>query len=176
MGLTPRRTGRLTVGRKATLTLIHGFGHRRPKHNSSLVQWLRLALSKGFNGVVAFLPSPEDGNKSSFSNIQNCGRWKKPRNPVILSVLHHHQNPSDSAIRELVTCFARSRYYFAVPLCSGLTQGANKAPLGSCSLAWLGWPETRSGAELSTHKQHLSIVRRDCISTARIVSQVYRNN
>jgi hypothetical protein len=33
-----------------------------------LVQWLRLAISKGPNGVDVFLPSPEDGNRSSLRN------------------------------------------------------------------------------------------------------------
>jgi hypothetical protein len=44
--------------------------------------------------------SPEDGNRSSFriavfSSIQNSGEWTKSRNPVVVSVIHHRQNPSD---------------------------------------------------------------------------------
>jgi hypothetical protein len=33
------------------------------------VQWLRLALSKGRHRIGVSLPSPEDGNRSSFHNI-----------------------------------------------------------------------------------------------------------
>jgi hypothetical protein len=52
-----------------------------------LGQWLRLALSKGANRVGVSLPSPEDGNRSSFRNvvfpsIYNSGRRTKSRNPV----------------------------------------------------------------------------------------------
>jgi hypothetical protein len=46
------------------------------------------------------LPSPEDGNRCSFQNavfssISNSGGWKKSRNPVILSVTHCPQNPTE---------------------------------------------------------------------------------
>jgi hypothetical protein len=34
-----------------------------------LVQWLRLALSKGANRVGAAIVLPEDGNRSSFQNF-----------------------------------------------------------------------------------------------------------
>jgi hypothetical protein len=34
-----------------------------------LVQWLRLALSEGLNIVDVSLPSPKDGNRSSFWNV-----------------------------------------------------------------------------------------------------------
>jgi hypothetical protein len=37
--------------------------------NNDSVQWLRLALSKGPNKVGTCLPSPEDGNRSSFGNV-----------------------------------------------------------------------------------------------------------
>jgi hypothetical protein len=56
-----------------------------------------LVLSKGPNWGV-FPPSPEDGNRSSFCNVvfsslYNTWRWTKSNNPVILSVIHHRQNP-----------------------------------------------------------------------------------
>jgi hypothetical protein len=38
----------------------------------SLVQWLRLALSKGPNWVGVFPPSPADGNRSNFRNVVFC--------------------------------------------------------------------------------------------------------
>jgi hypothetical protein len=34
-----------------------------------LVQWLKLALSKGPNRVGVFLPTPEDGNRSTLRNV-----------------------------------------------------------------------------------------------------------
>jgi hypothetical protein len=58
---------------------------------TEVVQWLRLALSKGPNWVGVFSTlSPEDGNRSSFRNVVfsslwNTGRWKSPKknsNPV----------------------------------------------------------------------------------------------
>jgi hypothetical protein len=50
-----------------------------------------------------FLKGPEDGNKSSFRNVDilliyNTGRWRKSINPVLLSVIQHRQNPSDPII------------------------------------------------------------------------------
>jgi hypothetical protein len=39
------------------------------KRNDSEVQCLRSALSKEPNGVNIFLPSPEDGNRSSLPNV-----------------------------------------------------------------------------------------------------------
>jgi hypothetical protein len=62
---------------------------------------MRLALSKGPNGVGVSFASPEEENRSSFRNvvfssIQNSGPWTTPRNPVILGVTHHRQNPLDS--------------------------------------------------------------------------------
>jgi hypothetical protein len=47
-----------------------------------------------------FPPSPEDGNRPSFRNVVfssfwNTGRWTKSKNPVILNVIHHRQNPSE---------------------------------------------------------------------------------
>jgi hypothetical protein len=58
-------------------------------------------FSKVPNRVDVSLPSPEDGNRSSFRNVVfsctwNTGRWTKSRNPLILSVVHHRQNTSDS--------------------------------------------------------------------------------
>jgi hypothetical protein len=47
--------------------------------------------------------SLEDGNRSTFQNVvfssfQNTRRWKKSKNPVILSVIHHRQNPLESTL------------------------------------------------------------------------------
>jgi hypothetical protein len=55
-------------------------------------------LSKGPNWVGVFPPSPENGNRSNFRNVvlssfSNTGRWTKLKPPVILSVIHHRQNP-----------------------------------------------------------------------------------
>jgi hypothetical protein len=49
-----------------------------------------LALSKGPNRVGVSLPSPEDGNRSSFRNVVfssylEFGTMDKPTNPVIKS-------------------------------------------------------------------------------------------
>jgi hypothetical protein len=48
-------------------------------------------------------PSPEDGNRSSFRNVvflfsnsSEPGRWTKSENPLILCVIHHRQNPTES--------------------------------------------------------------------------------
>jgi hypothetical protein len=64
-GRTPRRNVRLTVGRNITWTLTW----------IRVIQWLRLALSKGPNRVAVFLLLPEDWNK----------RLTKSRNPAILN-------------------------------------------------------------------------------------------
>jgi hypothetical protein len=58
---------------------------------TGVVQWLRLALSKGPNWVGVFPLTPEDGNRSSFRYVVlisfwNTGRWRKSKNPVILRV------------------------------------------------------------------------------------------
>jgi hypothetical protein len=62
---------------------------------------LRLALSKRPNRVGVVVPSPEDGNRSSFRNVvfsgfYNTGQWTTSKTPVILSVIQHRQNPSES--------------------------------------------------------------------------------
>jgi hypothetical protein len=63
----------------------------RTNHNHwSMVQWLRLALSKGPNWVGVFPPTPEDGNNYSLRNVVFSGsysieRWEKSKNPIILS-------------------------------------------------------------------------------------------
>jgi hypothetical protein len=43
------------------------------------------------------VPSPEDGNRSSFQNVVflsylESGQWTKSKNPVSLSVIHNRQN------------------------------------------------------------------------------------
>jgi hypothetical protein len=63
-----------------------------PLERANLNHW------KGLNRVGFSLPSPEDGNRSSFRNIAfssiyNSGRWTKPRNLVILRVMHLRHNP-----------------------------------------------------------------------------------
>jgi hypothetical protein len=70
------------------------------KPNNILVQWLRLAPFKGPNRVDVSLPSPEDGNRSSFWSVVFSSylefwakeKVQKPSN----SVIHHRQNPLDS--------------------------------------------------------------------------------
>jgi hypothetical protein len=51
---------------------------------------LRLALPKGHIAVGVSLPSPEDGNTSSFRNVvfsfQHAGRWTKSKDPVIMEI------------------------------------------------------------------------------------------
>jgi hypothetical protein len=58
---------------------------------STLIQWLRLALSEGPNRVGVSFPSPEERNRFSFGNVSssiwNSGRRAKSRNPVILRIL-----------------------------------------------------------------------------------------
>jgi hypothetical protein len=75
-----------------------------------VVQWMRLAISKGLNTVDPPPPpqSPKDRNRSSFQNvvfssIQKSGWWVKSRNSIILSVIHHHQNPLDLLIKYTVS-------------------------------------------------------------------------
>jgi hypothetical protein len=51
---------------------------------------------------VSSPPSPEDGNRFNFRNVvfsilQNTGRWKKSKNPVILCVIHHRRNRLESS-------------------------------------------------------------------------------
>jgi hypothetical protein len=69
-----------------------------PVGRTNLKHWTWSAQSKGTNRVGVSLPSPEDGNRSRFRNavlsaIWNSIRWTKCRNPVILSVIQHCQNP-----------------------------------------------------------------------------------
>jgi hypothetical protein len=52
------------------------------------------------------IPSPEDGNRSSFRNVVflssnslESGRWTKSENPLILCVIHHCQNRIESTSR-----------------------------------------------------------------------------
>jgi hypothetical protein len=72
-------------------------------HNmAGVVLWLRIALAKGSNRVSVSIHSIEDGNRFSFQNIVflslwNTGWWIKSRIPVILSVIHHCQNPLEAA-------------------------------------------------------------------------------
>jgi hypothetical protein len=70
------------------------------------VQWLTLDLSNGPNRLVVRLPSLEDGNRSSFRNavfssIYNSEWQTKSRNPAILRVIHHRQNPLDSTCSQI---------------------------------------------------------------------------
>jgi hypothetical protein len=51
--------------------------------------------------TLAALDPLEDGNEPSFQNVffyvsQNIRQWKKNKNPVIPSVIHHYQNPLES--------------------------------------------------------------------------------
>jgi hypothetical protein len=85
---------------------------------NTFVKWLKLPLSKGTNRVGFSFPSPEDGNISSFRSfvlssicIWNSGRWTKSRNPVILSVIHHRQNPSDSNQYAVFLDFNKDSFY-----------------------------------------------------------------
>jgi hypothetical protein len=75
--------------------------------STSVAKWLRLTLSKEPNWVDVCLPSHEARNRSSFRNvvlssISNSGRWTKSSNPMILNIIHHRQNPLDSAVPNLI--------------------------------------------------------------------------
>jgi hypothetical protein len=64
------------------------------------IQRLRLASFNGPNRVDASIPSPDDGNRSSFRNvvflsIRNSGRCTSPEQSDT-ECIHHRQNPSDS--------------------------------------------------------------------------------
>jgi hypothetical protein len=79
------KTHWLTVSRKVTLTLALTLTL------AWVVQWLRLALSKGPNRVGVSPPPSEDGNKSSFRNIVFSSylefrAMNKSRKPVIMKV------------------------------------------------------------------------------------------
>jgi hypothetical protein len=70
---------------------------------SSLDHWTRCLPS-----------SPEDKNRSSFRNVVfsslwNTERWRESKNPVILSVIHHRQNPIESTriIGKIFVCHLR---------------------------------------------------------------------
>jgi hypothetical protein len=61
------------------------------------VPYKELTSITGPNLVGVFPPPPDDGNRSSFRNVvfssfYSTGRWKKSKNPVILTDIHHHQN------------------------------------------------------------------------------------
>jgi hypothetical protein len=80
----------------------------------SLVQWLRLALSKGPNGVGVFPPSPKDGNRSSFWNVvfysleyQTMEKSKKPSNPVwFISAFYSNAiSRNECGSEKLLCCF-----------------------------------------------------------------------
>jgi hypothetical protein len=61
------------------------------------MQWLKLALSERPKRVCVSLPSPEDGNRSSFRNVVfsmylEFRTMDKVQNPLTLIVTHHLQN------------------------------------------------------------------------------------
>jgi hypothetical protein len=67
----------------------------------SLVQWFRLALSKGHTrvGVSPHLKTktyPVSGTLCFTSNYLESGRWTKSKNPVILCVIHPRQKSIES--------------------------------------------------------------------------------
>jgi hypothetical protein len=68
------------------------------KHN--ILEWLRLALSKGPNWVSSsHHPRTEtdpEAEETLFSSLLDSGQWTKSRTPVIMKVIHHHQSPFDS--------------------------------------------------------------------------------
>jgi hypothetical protein len=48
----------------------------------------------GPNTAGVSLPSPEGGNRPSFQTLLcSSGGWTKLRDPAILSIVHHPQNP-----------------------------------------------------------------------------------
>jgi hypothetical protein len=56
---------------------------------------------------VSVSPSPEDGYRSNFQNVVFSSfleppAMEKSKNPVILNVIHHRQNPLESTIRKLL--------------------------------------------------------------------------
>jgi hypothetical protein len=67
-----------------------------------MVQWLRLALSKRPNkeGVFPFLHLRTETYPVSETVYFLVPRWTKPKNPVILSIIHHRQNPLESTRRD----------------------------------------------------------------------------
>jgi hypothetical protein len=78
------------------LKLVSGKNQMSPAYEClhkevSLVQWLRLAFSKGPNRVGVSFPSPENGNRSSIRNVvfsstylqfRTMDKVQKPRNSV----------------------------------------------------------------------------------------------
>jgi hypothetical protein len=74
------------------------------------LQTLRLGLSKGPHRVGILVPSPEDGNRSTFRNVLSfiyySVRWKKSRNPVILG---------GSLLVYTLVCFPSSRNINPIP-------------------------------------------------------------
>jgi hypothetical protein len=59
---------------------------------TSVVHWLRLALSNGPNRVGVYNLKPEDGNRSTFRNvvffrIPNDGQSPKTQSPWVLNIL-----------------------------------------------------------------------------------------
>jgi hypothetical protein len=91
---------------------------------TGVLQWLRLALSKGSNWVRVFSsPSPEDGNRSSFRNDvfllrKSPDDGKSPKTPVILCAIHHRQNPLKS-----ILFLVHLLYSFPSPLYCSLLLG-----------------------------------------------------
>lgn len=76
---------------------------RRRQNQSRLVQWLRLDLLNGPNGICVSTPASqrEDGNPSGFRNVvllsvlYNTRQWTKSKTPIIPSVIHGPQNSSE---------------------------------------------------------------------------------
>jgi hypothetical protein len=69
---------------------------------------LKLAISKGPNRVRVSLTSTEDGNSYSFRNVVFCSYLEiqttnKFRNPVVMNVIHHCQNPLASTCEIIVS-------------------------------------------------------------------------
>jgi hypothetical protein len=96
----------LTVSHKVTSTLTSTL--------TWVVQRLTLSFSKGPNRVGVFLPIPEHRTKSClwnvvFSSYIEFWWWQKSTNPVILSSVHHPQNPLDSSSSVVPHIFIISR-------------------------------------------------------------------
>jgi hypothetical protein len=78
-------------------------------------------------------PLPEDGNKPSFRNAvfsstYNSSRCTKSRNPVILSVIHHRQNPSDSNGNAYLGSTKGEEFFRQMDDCQLLREGSTKGP------------------------------------------------
>jgi hypothetical protein len=123
------------------------------------------------NRVRVSLLSAEDGNRSRFETlcfliVYNSGRWAKSINPLILNVIHHHQNPLDSEMTS-VFCICRCWLCKSFMMFARMDVGPNPININEIVISWKTWNVNRNwaGSSVVAVKQWLMF----CIQSDRLL-------